>query len=185
MPKKQQNTPQAAAAAAAPAPQKKARGHRQKGAGAVITAREPIVRDGVEVQVRDACVTCLVVKTHFSPMLAYGCVPLWLVVDGLQSWQRIPTQLLQEYCQRDKRPRPEYHRRKPAAPGQSRYCVLVRDSKKADKDLTFTPAQSFDTDPAAKEHAALLALFHLQPTIPLERKLPEPYRCGFLQSQSC
>lgn len=60
--------------------------------------------------------------------------------------------------------------------GQSRCSVLVRDAKKADKDLTFTPVQSFDTVAAAKEHAALLALWHLQPTIPLERKLPEPYR---------
>lgn len=56
MGKKQQKQQQPQQAGAKPAqeakPEKKAKGHRQKGAGTVITAREPIVRDGIEVQVR-------------------------------------------------------------------------------------------------------------------------------------
>ena len=35
--------------------------------------------------------------------------------------------------------------------------------------------QSFESDKVARDYAALLALFHFQKTLPLERKLPEPY----------
>jgi hypothetical protein len=35
--------------------------------------------------------------------------------------------------------------------------------------------QSFETDTLARDYAALLALFYFQKTLPLERKLPEPF----------
>jgi hypothetical protein len=48
-------------------------------------------------------------------------------------------------------------------------------SGKPEKDLNFCPAESFDTIEQAREFAALLALKHLTPTLPLERKMPEPF----------
>lgn len=94
--------------------------------------------------------------------------------DGivLKAHERLPTQLLQEYCQREKRPAPRYQHNPPG----NRYNVLIADAKNSKNDLNFCPVQtSFESDKVAKDMSALLALFHFQKTIPLERKLPEPY----------
>ena len=94
--------------------------------------------------------------------------------DGivLKAHERLPTQLLQEYCQREKRPAPRYQHNPPG----NRYNVLIADAKNSKNDLNFCPVHtSFESDKVAKDMSALLALFHFQKTIPLERKLPEPY----------
>ncbi|GLD97023.1 hypothetical protein PINS_up005706 [Pythium insidiosum] len=54
-------------------------------------------------------------------------------------------------------------------------CILP-DDKSSAKDLVFCPEQSFETVEEAKHCAALLALQHLDPRQPLERKLPDPFR---------
>ena len=59
--------------------------------------------------------------------------------------------------------------------GRGRLNVLLPDKKNSKDDLNFCPVQSFESDKLAKDFAALLALFHLQRKIPLERKLPEPF----------
>eukprot|EP01035_Chromulina_nebulosa_P035295 gene35295-47426_t len=126
---------------------KAGKGHRQRGAGTVITAKPPVVTsDGV------------VLKAH----------------------ERLPMQLLHEYCQREKRPSPKYI---PSPPGR-RFNVILEDSKNSKYDLAFCPVQSFDSDAVAKDYSALLALFHFQKTLPLERKLPEPYSTTWLQMLS-
>ncbi|OQR94480.1 ATP-dependent RNA helicase [Achlya hypogyna] len=125
------------------APVKKARGHRQKGAGTVAVSRGEQVRQGV---------TC-------------------------KEWQRTPMQLLREYCQSVKRQQPNFHELHTNSSSEFRVRCILPDAKSKDKDLIFCPAQSVDTSlDDAKHCAALLALFHVEPTRPHERKLPDPYR---------
>lgn len=108
------------------------RGHRQRGAGTVITAKAPIVtQDGI------------LLKAH----------------------ERLPCQILNEYCQREKRPMPRYI---PHPPG-FRYRCHLEDPKNSRYDLDFEPLQSSESDKVARDYAALLALFHLQRSMPLER----------------
>lgn len=99
--------------------------------------------------------------------------------DGivLAPHMRLPSVLVREYCQREKRIPPSYCNvnGKP-----NRMSLLLRDSKNADNDLTFCPVQSFDSPSLAREYAALLALHHFQPTLPLERKLPAPFAAAWL-----
>ena len=120
------------------------KGHKQRGAGTIITAKAPIVtNEGI------------VLKIH----------------------ERLPSTLLSEYCQREKRPGPKYL---PAPPGH-RFRVFLEDTKNSKNDLNFLPVQKFESDKMARDYAALLALFHFQKTLPLERKLPEPFASTWLQ----
>jgi hypothetical protein len=110
------------------------RGHRQRGAGTVITAKAAIVtQDGI------------LLKAH----------------------ERLPSQILNEYCQREKRPMPKYTHNPPG----HRYRCRLEDPKNSRYDLDFEPVQSSESDKLARDYAALLALFHLQRTMPLERYL--------------
>jgi ATP-dependent RNA helicase DHX57 len=127
-------------------PSQAPKGHRQRGAGAVVKSKGEIAVGG------------LVIK----------------------EWQRTPMQLLQEYCQGEKRPKPRYdsmRAREGDPPGHSRVRAVLQDPKKpgSDKDLIFMATQSFPTSTEAKHSVALLALGRLCPTHPLERKLPAPY----------
>jgi hypothetical protein len=99
--------------------------------------------------------------------------------DGivLKAHERLPTNLLQEYCQKEKRPTPKYYSRKPS----HRFNVVLEDIKDSKKNLEFCPVQSFDSDKIAKDFAALLALWHFQKSFPLERKIPEPYSSTWKQ----
>jgi len=103
-------------------------------------------------------------------------------------WQRLPSQLLQEYCQRQKRPNPKYKniqkkQGSAAATADYKYRVIVCDAKgDDDKDLFFVPAQAVPNEEQAKEEGALLALLQLTPTLPHERKLPEPYKTTWLNA---
>ncbi|CAM9111540.1 unnamed protein product, partial [Ectocarpus fasciculatus] len=93
--------------------------------------------------------------------------------DGvvLAPHMRLPSVLVREYCQREKRPLPMFF----DSPKPNRQTCVLRDPKNSKDDLRFLPVQSFESPTQAREYAALLALQHLQPSLPLERKLPEPY----------
>lgn len=133
-----------------PAEEKKpiAKGHRQRGAGTVITGKAAIVTaDGVTL------------KAH----------------------ERLPFQLLHEFYQREKRPIPKYQQCPKDGREGFRMRVLLEDAKNSKNDLTFCPVQSFESETVAKDYAALLALFHFQKNLPLERKLPHPYSHSWLQ----
>ncbi|RYH29845.1 DEAD/DEAH box helicase [archaeon] len=131
-----------------------AKGHRQRGAGTVVTAKPALVtKDGITL------------KPH----------------------EKLPFQLLHEYCQRNKRPSPKYNRAPKTAADRGldeetfRVRVILEDAKNAKNNLSFCPVQAFSSELIAKDYAALLALFHLQRTIPLERTLPQPYSTVWLQ----
>merc|ERR1712146_653683 len=124
------------------------KGHKQKGAGAVISDKGPIERGGVT----------------------------------LQSYQRLPSQLIHEFCQKEKRPKPMWFSNN----NQHGHFVelLLKDEKKSTKDMRFKPTVGSESNAIAKENAALLGLLALQRNLPLERKLPEPYRSTWWMSVS-
>ncbi|CBN75205.1 conserved unknown protein [Ectocarpus siliculosus] len=98
--------------------------------------------------------------------------------DGVTvlSWQRLPSQLVQQHADRLQMKRPHFHPVQPSEPGLFRFRVVLPDRKNNAKDMAFCPTESFHTAAQGKEHAALLALLKLQGDQPLERKLPEPYK---------
>lgn len=65
-----------------------------------------------------------------------------------------------------------------------RQRVILPDPKHDDRSLSFSPAQSSPTLELAREHAALLALLHVQGSLPLERKLPDEFRDVWVQSKA-
>mmetsp|Transcript_14777 Transcript_14777/g.22295 ORF Transcript_14777/g.22295 Transcript_14777/m.22295 type:complete len:1277 (+) Transcript_14777:83-3913(+) len=87
-------------------------------------------------------------------------------------WQKLPSILISEWCKKEKRPAPRYV----GAPG-GRMRLVLTDPKKSEKDLHFCPREEHALP---KETAALLALDYIQPNLPLERKLPEPFRSMWL-----
>ncbi|KAG7397023.1 ATPdependent RNA helicase [Phytophthora boehmeriae] len=93
-----------------------------------------------------------------------------------KEWQRTPMQLLQEFCQSKKRRNAFYARAKAQDPAKFRMRCVLPDVKDNSKDLSFCPAEEFESMDEAKHCAALLALKHVEPLRPFERKLPDPYR---------
>ena len=69
-------------------------------------------------------------------------------------------------------------------PTEFRQRVLLRDPKHNDRSLSFCPVQTSPTLELAREHAALLALLHVNTDLPLERKLPDEFRDVWLQSKA-
>lgn len=53
---------------------------------------------------------------------------------------------------------------------------MLPDAKVSSKDLVFSPEQGAPTLDEAKHCAALLAIHYVEPLLPLERKLPDPFR---------
>jgi ATP-dependent RNA helicase DHX57 len=93
-----------------------------------------------------------------------------------KEWQRTPMQLLHEFCQSKKRRQAFYPRAKTHDTTMFRVRCVLPDGKDSSKDLSFCPAEEFETQDEAKHCAALLALKHMEPLRPHERKLPDPYR---------
>lgn len=84
-----------------PLNQKAGRGHRQRGAGTVITAKAPVMTaDGI------------VLRLH----------------------ERLPSQLLHEYCQKEKRALPKYSLDS-AKGGSKCFRVVLADAKNSKNDL--------------------------------------------------
>lgn len=121
-----------------------------------------------------------------------------VTADGIvvKEWQRLPKQLLQEYCQAQKLNKPIYarshihtnHERQhdadtaeQSAPsngagGAHRIRCIIPDKKgvKAN-DINVVSNETFNTVSEAEHMSALLMLHTLTPTIPYDRKLPAPY----------
>ena len=127
------------------------KGHKQKGAS------------GQTASVSQAAQTTQVGKTQVA------------------QWQRLPTQLLNEVCQRLKRKPPKYKNIE-TKDGSFKYRVVIPDAKDPEKDLMFVPAHAVQNEEQANEEAALLALLHLTPNLPHERKLPDPYKTTWLNA---
>ena len=108
-----------------------------------------------------------------------------ITVSGIQmkEWQRTPKQLLNEYTQSQKRPRPIYHilRRAGGTAHKHWSRVVLRDKKGIkERDLLYEPQQHSDSKVLSEHMAALLALLELEGTRQYDRKLPEPFRTLWL-----
>jgi len=102
----------------------------------------------------------------------------------VSNWQRMPSRLLREFCQKEKRPPPKMKALNPSK--GYLYRVIVQDAKVTkrggDLDMIFVPANSVENEEQAMEEACLLGLLHLTPSLPHERKLPEPYRTTWVNA---
>lgn len=128
------------------------KGHKQK--GAALGQAATVARDKV--------ITTTVGQTTLLPH------------------QRLPSTILREYCQKQKhRPDPNYKPIK--SKGNVKYQLTIPSAGNKES-LRFLPATAVPNAEQAREEAALLALLHFTPTLPHERKLPEPYRTTWLQA---
>lgn len=104
-------------------------------------------------------------------------------VGGTQiaQWQSLPSTLIKDHCKREKRRPPKM--KNISKTGGSYLCRLILpDSKDPDKDLFFVPQKGVNNEEQANEEACILALLSLTPTLPHERKLPEPYKTTWLHA---
>jgi ATP-dependent RNA helicase DHX57 len=103
----------------------------------------------------------------------------------VSQWQKLPSALLKEFCQKQKRPPPKFKQILNDNSKQQKVFkvrCIVPDAKDSDKDLILFPQHPVGNEEQAKEEAALLALMHVTPNLPHERKLPEPYRTTWLNA---
>ncbi|KAL3937815.1 MAG: hypothetical protein SGARI_001981, partial [Bacillariaceae sp.] len=100
----------------------------------------------------------------------------------IAQWQKLPSQILRDYCQKQKRPPPKF---KELLNGGDKFkcrCIVPDPKRDQDKDLIIVPRSPVGNEEQAKEEAALLALLQLTPNLPHERKLPEPYKTTWLNT---
>lgn len=106
----------------------------------------------------------------------------------IEQWQKLPSNLLDAFCRKEKRPNPKYKSLDRCAQGCFKFRVIIQDAKVTkrggDHDMFFVPAAEVKNEEQAREEAALLALLHLTPTLPHERTLPEPYKTTWLNALS-
>ena len=99
----------------------------------------------------------------------------------VKQWQKLPSKILEEWCKKEKRPRPICK-----SVGKQRslfsFRVILPDPKKKERDMMFTPKEGCENEEQAKEEACILALLNTSPKIPHERVLPEPYRTTWLNA---
>jgi hypothetical protein len=102
----------------------------------------------------------------------------------LKEWQRLPKQLLQQYCDRAKLPRPRYTGGQGPG-GVCKAAVWLNNPKDATgkSDRRFQPPDGAATAQDAQHRAALHALFGVEPSVQHQLKLPEPYRTIWLELQ--
>ena len=105
---------------------------------------------------------------------------------SIAEWQKLPHQLLDSFCRKEKRPNPKYKSLEGCKPNNFKYRVIIQDAKVTKRggehDMIFIPAAEVPNEEQAREEAALLALLHLTPTLPHERILPEPYKTTWISS---
>ena len=100
----------------------------------------------------------------------------------VKEWQRLPKQLLQQYCDRIKYGRPHYHAGQRG--GAHNCAVRLVDPKDASKSSRHElPGMAAATAQDAQHRAALFALHEVDPTVQHHLKLPEPYRALWLEWQ--
>jgi len=121
----------------------------------------------------------------------------------IEQWQSLPTSLLEQFCRKEKRPYPKFKeissstnvsndfendmkKKQSSYQKRFRYRVIIQDAKATkrggDHDMIFMPSNLVENEEQAKEEAAMLALLHFTPSLPHERKLPEPYRTTWINA---
>ncbi|KAK6588343.1 rhomboid-like protein [Cryptosporidium xiaoi] len=97
-------------------------------------------------------------------------VPLF----DMKPYMRTPKNLIHNYTQKEKRPKPKYNTLS-CENGKYRYSIVLDDPKgKEENKMIFETNESFENMELAQNYAALLALKHLQGSRPLYKLLPAP-----------
>ena len=77
----------------------------------------------------------------------------------LKQWQQLPKTLLQEHCDRNRAPKPQYYTSQKAGGGELHYCrVRLPDAKDKKKDAHFTVPIGCASAQDAQHVGALYAL---------------------------
>lgn len=103
-----------------------------------------------------------------------------------EEWQRTPKQLLEAHCRFQRKSKAVFRHKKLSKEERKNQTefqcdVIFRDSKgRKDKDLAFKGLPQ-DSKLGAEHDAALVSLRLYEPTMPHERKLPEPYKTRWLE----
>ncbi|GBG34645.1 ATP-dependent RNA helicase [Hondaea fermentalgiana] len=99
----------------------------------------------------------------------------------IKEWQRTPKQLLNEFCQNQKRPKPIFKKAPCRDPDQFRTRVVLRDPKgKSEKDIVLCTVEGYPDVTASQHASALLALKQVDGARQHEKRLPEPFRTAWL-----
>jgi len=110
-----------------------------------------------------------------AKITSVGCVEV-------KQWQKLPSKILQEWCKKEKRPRPITFPISTKGGSLFRYQIILPDAKKKERDMKFAPLNGCNNEEQAKEEACILALMNTTPTLPHERVLPEPYKTTWLNA---
>jgi hypothetical protein len=103
-----------------------------------------------------------------------------------EEWQRTPKQLLEAHCRFQRKSKAVFRHKKVSKEERKTQTefqcdVIFRDPKgRFDKDLAFIGLPQA-SKLAAEHEAALVTLRLYEPTMPHERKLPEPYKTRWLE----
>ncbi|OII73987.1 uncharacterized protein cubi_02789 [Cryptosporidium ubiquitum] len=107
-------------------------------------------------------------------------IPLFV----MKPYMRTPKLLLNNYCQKEKRPKPIYNKLA-ASKGMFRYVVILTDPKgKEENSMRFETKESFINNELAQHYAALLALKHLEGSRPLYKLFPAPLDEAWLSMET-
>lgn len=99
----------------------------------------------------------------------------------IKEWQRTPKQLLNEFCQAQKRPKPIFKKAPCREPDHFRTRVILPDPKgKTEKDIVLCTVEGYPELTASQHASALLALKQVDGARQHEKRLPEPYRTAWL-----
>ena len=103
-----------------------------------------------------------------------------VTTEPMEEWQRLPKELLQNYCQKEKLQKPTYQVINGSGQGRDYLCRAILDDGKKRKMIY--PSNIAASQKINAEHfAALCALFNVTPNSPREKMLPEPYRSAWLK----
>ncbi|PFH33414.1 DEAD/DEAH box helicase domain-containing protein [Besnoitia besnoiti] len=98
----------------------------------------------------------------------------------LKPFQRTPKQLLHNYCQKHKLPKPRFEQKRANAPGRFKTECIMPHAKDATKTMKFLTEQDWEFKTHSEHFSALLALHFLEPTRPYEKLFPSPFREAWL-----
>jgi hypothetical protein len=103
-----------------------------------------------------------------------------LTSELIEEWQRLPKEMLQKYCQKEKWGKPTYGVVRGSGRGMAFLCRAILENSKKRK-LIFPSNIPAPTKPIGEQYAALSALYNLTPAAPRQKLLPEPYRSAWIK----
>eukprot|EP00924_Labyrinthula_sp_SR-Ha-C_P014588 augustus_masked-scaffold_34-processed-gene-2.32-mRNA-1 protein AED:0.32 eAED:0.32 QI:0/-1/0/1/-1/1/1/0/1354 len=98
---------------------------------------------------------------------------------SVKEWQRTPKQLLYQYCQKVKRPKPMFFT-STGVKGDFKTRVVLKDIKNKAKDIVISTDEYYKGKQQSEEASALLCVAKLDGARQHEKVLPEEFKSAFL-----